>query len=58
VVADASPAEVMGDSVVFAPQTARVFGPAWLTPERVADFVRDRESYAPLTATKTRMPLT
>jgi energy-coupling factor transport system ATP-binding protein len=36
VVADGSPAEVMGDSVVFAPQTARVFGHRWLTPEDVS----------------------
>jgi energy-coupling factor transporter ATP-binding protein EcfA2 len=28
--------EVLGDSPVFAPQMARVFGPGWLTPEQVA----------------------
>jgi ABC-type multidrug transport system ATPase subunit len=57
VVADGSPGEVMGDSVVFAPQTARVFGPAWLTPEQVFDSVRDRASYARHNANQTRMPL-
>jgi energy-coupling factor transport system ATP-binding protein len=36
VLADGSPQEVLGDSPVFAPQTARVFGPEWLTPEEVA----------------------
>jgi energy-coupling factor transport system ATP-binding protein len=36
VIADGSPQEVLGDSPVFAPQTARVFGPEWLTPEEVA----------------------
>jgi energy-coupling factor transporter ATP-binding protein EcfA2 len=36
VVAEGSPADVLGDSPVFAPQTARVFGPEWLTPEQVA----------------------
>jgi energy-coupling factor transporter ATP-binding protein EcfA2 len=35
-IADGSPHEVLGDSTVFAPQTARVFGPHWLTPEDVA----------------------
>jgi energy-coupling factor transport system ATP-binding protein len=37
VIADGSPEDVIGDSAVFAPQTARVFGPRWLTPERVAE---------------------
>ncbi|HEX2236462.1 MAG TPA: ATP-binding cassette domain-containing protein, partial [Actinomycetota bacterium] len=36
VVAAGAPARVLGDSPVFAPQTARVFGPDWLTPEDVA----------------------
>lgn len=36
-VASGSPEDVLGDSPVFAPQTARVFGPRWLTPERVVD---------------------
>ncbi len=36
VVADGSPVEVLGDSPVFAPQTARVLGPPWLTPRDVA----------------------
>jgi energy-coupling factor transport system ATP-binding protein len=31
-IADGHPSDVMGDSPVFAPQTARVFGPQWLTP--------------------------
>jgi energy-coupling factor transport system ATP-binding protein len=35
-IADAAPEEAIGDSAVFAPQTARVFGPNWLTPESVA----------------------
>lgn len=35
VIADGSPADVLGDSPVFAPQMARVFGPGWLTPEQV-----------------------
>jgi energy-coupling factor transport system ATP-binding protein len=39
IVAEGSPEEVLGDSPVFAPQTARVFGPHWLTPQRVADAV-------------------
>jgi energy-coupling factor transporter ATP-binding protein EcfA2 len=39
VVAEGSPVDVLGDSPVFAPQTARVFGPEWLTPEQVADAV-------------------
>jgi energy-coupling factor transport system ATP-binding protein len=42
VVAGGTPAEVLGDSVVFAPQTARVFGPHWLTPEQVSRFVCNR----------------
>jgi len=37
VIADGRPEDVIGDSAVFAPQTARVFGPRWLTPERVAE---------------------
>jgi energy-coupling factor transport system ATP-binding protein len=36
VVSDGSPADVLGDSPVFAPQTARVFGAPWLTPSDVA----------------------
>jgi energy-coupling factor transport system ATP-binding protein len=36
VIADGPPAEVLGDSTVFAPQMARVFGPQWLTPAQVA----------------------
>jgi energy-coupling factor transport system ATP-binding protein len=36
VIADGAPSDVFGDSPVFAPQTARVFGPLWLTPEQVA----------------------
>ena len=36
VIADGSPADVLGDSPVFAPQMARVFGAGWLTPEEVA----------------------
>ncbi|CAN5662683.1 ABC transporter ATP-binding protein [soil metagenome] len=36
VIAEGSPQAVLGDSPVFAPQMARVFGPGWLTPEQVA----------------------
>jgi energy-coupling factor transport system ATP-binding protein len=36
VIAEGTPAEVLGDSPVFAPQMARVFGSGWLTPEQVA----------------------
>jgi energy-coupling factor transport system ATP-binding protein len=35
VIAEGPPAEVIGDSPVFAPQVARVFGPEWMTPEQV-----------------------
>jgi energy-coupling factor transport system ATP-binding protein len=42
VIADDSPQEVIGDSPVFAPQTARVFGRHWLTPSDVATALRDR----------------
>lgn len=35
VIADGSPDAVMGDSPVFAPQMARVFGPGWLTVDQV-----------------------
>lgn len=35
VIADGPPAEVLGDSVVFAPQMSRVFGPGWMTVEQV-----------------------
>ena len=34
-IADGHPADVLGDSRVFAPQMTRVFGPGWLTPEQV-----------------------
>ena len=36
-IADGTPADVLGDSHVFAPQMTRVFGPGWLTPEQVAE---------------------
>ena len=36
VVANGSPLEVLGDSSVFSPQTTRVLGRPWLTPEDVA----------------------
>ncbi|MDP9068931.1 MAG: ATP-binding cassette domain-containing protein [Actinomycetota bacterium] len=39
VIANGTPREVLSDSPVFAPQTARVFGPQWLTPEEVRDAV-------------------
>jgi energy-coupling factor transport system ATP-binding protein len=35
--------DVLGDSPVFAPQMARVFGPGWLTPEQVAAAVGPAE---------------
>lgn len=40
VIADGAPREVMADSAVFAPQTARVFGSDWLTPEEVSASLR------------------
>lgn len=40
VIADGTPREVMADSAVFAPQTARVFGSDWLTPEEVSASLR------------------
>jgi energy-coupling factor transport system ATP-binding protein len=43
VISDGSPTEVIGESPVFAPQTARVFGKGWLTPDDVAR-VLDRKS--------------
>jgi len=36
VIALGKPGDVLGDSPVFAPQMARLFGPGWLTPEQVA----------------------
>jgi energy-coupling factor transport system ATP-binding protein len=36
-----SPTSVLGDSPVFAPQMARVFGPRWMTPEQVVAAVRN-----------------
>jgi energy-coupling factor transport system ATP-binding protein len=47
VIADDAPQDVIGDSPVFAPQTARVFGKEWLTPSDVADALRDHK--APVT---------
>lgn len=44
VIADGSPAEVLGDSPVFAPQMSRVFGPGWLTVDQVAAAVGLSES--------------
>ena len=35
VIADGPPADVLGDSPVFAPQMSRVFGAGWLTPDQV-----------------------
>lgn len=37
VIADGPVADVLGDSPVFAPQMARVFGPGWLTPPQVSE---------------------
>ncbi|MDQ3659803.1 MAG: ATP-binding cassette domain-containing protein [Actinomycetota bacterium] len=37
VIADGSPEAVLGDSVVFAPQMTRVFGPGWLTVDQAAE---------------------
>ena len=39
VIADGPVAAVLGDSPVFAPQMARVFGPGWLTPTQVREAV-------------------
>lgn len=36
VISDGTPTEVIGDSAIFAPQMARVFGPEWLTPAEVS----------------------
>lgn len=36
VIADGTPREVIAESPVFAPQTARVFGSRWLTPEELS----------------------
>jgi energy-coupling factor transport system ATP-binding protein len=44
VIAEGSPADVLGDSPVFAPQTARVFGPRWLTPGAVIAALRVKEA--------------
>ena len=41
VIAEGSPAHVLGDSHVFAPQMTRVFGPGWLTPAQVAASVAE-----------------
>jgi energy-coupling factor transport system ATP-binding protein len=35
VISEGTPAEVIGDSAVFAPQMARVFGPEWMTTTQV-----------------------
>jgi energy-coupling factor transport system ATP-binding protein len=47
VIADGSPADVLGDSPVFAPQMSRVFGPGWLTPEQVWSNLRPHMPSAP-----------
>jgi energy-coupling factor transport system ATP-binding protein len=39
VISEGDPHDVIGDSTVFAPQTARVFGKSWLTPEEAAGAV-------------------
>ena len=39
VIADSSPADVLGDSPVFAPQMSKVFAPGWLTPRQVLERV-------------------
>ena len=36
IIGDGSPKDILGDSVVFAPQMTRVFGAGWLTPGQVA----------------------
>ena len=41
VIANGEPRDVLGDSTVFAPQSARVFGKAFLTPEDVAEALRE-----------------
>jgi energy-coupling factor transport system ATP-binding protein len=42
IISDGEPRDVIGDSRVFAPQTARVFGPGWLTPASVARSLGER----------------
>jgi energy-coupling factor transporter ATP-binding protein EcfA2 len=44
VISDGPPEDVIGDSPVFAPQTARVFGKHWLTPGDVAAALRDQRA--------------
>ena len=39
VIADGSPADVLGESPVFAPQMSKVFAPGWLTPDEVGERV-------------------
>ncbi|MDQ4144835.1 MAG: ATP-binding cassette domain-containing protein [Actinomycetota bacterium] len=39
VIADGPVAAILGDSPVFAPQMARVFGPGWLTPPQVLETI-------------------
>ena len=41
VIGDGPAAEVLGDSPVFAPQMARVFGPGWLTADQVAEALKE-----------------
>lgn len=42
VISDGEAGDVIGESPVFAPQTARVFGKEWLSPEAVGEAVHDR----------------
>lgn len=39
-IADGTPSEVLGDSSVFAPQTAKVFGSAFMTPDDIGELAR------------------
>lgn len=39
-IADGTPSEVLGDSAVFAPQTAKVFGSDFMTPDDIGELAR------------------
>jgi energy-coupling factor transport system ATP-binding protein len=39
VIAEGTPREVLAGSPVFAPQTSRVFGPHWMTPDDLLEVI-------------------
>lgn len=43
VIADGSPADVLGDSPIFAPQMSKVFGAGWLTPRQVTTRIAEMD---------------